>query len=680
VSSPEGSAGSACSRSSLSRFSSATTLRLSPLGRDEAVNLANGFVRDKPLSSDAARVLVDLAGGNPLYLRELVAMARAQQLLVDGGGCYSLKEQAGIPVTLQALLAARLDALDPARKQVIQHASVLGDATGAQIAALGMPDAESLLDSLVGAGFFVRDGEGRYRAKDSLLREVAYEMLPRNVRGELHRRASEVVVRSEERARHLERAARYLDDDEEVRREAAEALVLTGEAFLHASRHLDAMRMLERAVALGAARPAILIELAQLQSMCGRADVALETLAQIEDDPDNPAVAVERDHTAAAAKMFTDPAWAVERLEDVAVRWHELGNTAKEAWGYANAGVARFYMSQIERSAVDLERALGLFEQTGDRNGAIASSSFLCLVKPADPRVPKWLADTLEFADESGDRSRQITTLATLAWRNFIRSLTGSAAAMEEAERSTRSLAELAEELGALDMAMQAWSLLAFMARQTGRLEEARRCVNATQRLRPESEQQATWLGWAASFSVTVASGAQGAAPPFPPEDSPDPVVSIAGLVVEAELALAGRLEEAISRIENRGGRVVEGSLADVAGVFYAIALVLAGRGEEALPRIERSMAAALALEAGPPARAAAALRAEVTGDLGGIGPVPISASSIEETLVLRAHAVCGDASAARALQDAAARLAMPGLLSGIPVVVTASPTGASSP
>ncbi len=590
----------------LSRLPAATTVRLGALGRSETAELAASFAGDKPLVPEASEFLVDLSGGNALYLRELISMARAQRMLVDEGGCYRLKERAGIPATLQALLAARLDSLEPTHKLILQHASVLGEATPEQVSRLGsidLPGAATVLESLVDSNFLRRGSDGRYQAPDSLLREVAYEMLPRNVRGELHRRAAQVVESPEDRARHLERATRYLGDDAEVANEAAEALVEAGQAFIETSRHLDAMRLLERAVALGFRRARVLIKLAELQALCGKQEDAFETLALVPDDPDDPTVAVERDHTAAAAKIFSDPAWSVPRLAEVATRWRALDNAKKEAWAHANAGVARFNLSQMDEAAAELEQALEMFEAVGDRPGAISSSSFLCLANPTDPRVPGWLEDALRFADETGDRTKQVTALATLAWKNFIRSMGGTYEEMEEAATYARRLAELSEELGANDMALHGWSLLALMARDAGMLDEAEEYVLALKRVSAEPVHYGSWLGWAASFCVTVARGATEAAPPFPPESSPDPVAAMAGLVIEAELTLAGRVEEAVMRVENAGPPVLEGPLAEVGGMFYAIALVLSGRSDDARPWIEKAAHAAGALDAKPAPR-----------------------------------------------------------------------------
>jgi tetratricopeptide (TPR) repeat protein len=648
----------------VTRFPGATTVRLAPLSRLDAVTLAGAFVCDKPLSAEAADFVVDRAGGNPLYLREIVTMARAGGSLVDDGDQYGLTAQsAAIPATLQALLAARLDALEPTLKLGLQHVAVVGDAaTVEQVAALGSHDAGAILRSLVEVGLLRHGPDGRYDTVDSLLREVAYETLPHTLRGELHRQAATVVTAPEEKARHLDRAADYLVGDESVVADAVEALVVAGTDFIKASRHLDALRLLERAADLGPLPASALLDLAKLQALASRDQDAMKTLAMIEDDPDDPTVAVERDHTAATSLMFADPSSALPGLQEAARRWQALGCKIKEAWALSNAGVAYFNLSRMEESIVALERALALFEEGEDRAGVVAVTSFLCLVKPTDHRVATWLADALEFADVSGDRSRQLNTLTTLAWNHFLRSFCGRPRDMAEAEGFARRLAELAEDLGAPDQAVQGWSLLAIMARLSGRFDEATHHAVALQRTTATVVRRDPWLGWAALFTVAVAGGEAEAAAPFPREPSPDPVVGMAELIVEAELTMAGRLDEAVDRVGSTARRDL-GPIADLARVFHALALVLAGRVTEARPWVERATNAARVLNAPTTTAAATALWAEIVGDTTGLPAPPEVAESVTDVLVLRAYASQGDAVALEGLRQATAALAMPGLM-----------------
>ncbi|MGD0380708.1 MAG: adenylate/guanylate cyclase domain-containing protein [Acidimicrobiales bacterium] len=650
----------------LTAFPAATTVRLGPLSRPDAVALADGFACEKPLSGEAADFLVERANGNPLYLRELVSMARTQGLLVDDGDRYQLTAHGAIPATLQALLAARLDALDPEQKLVLQHAAVMGGATAAHLSTLGSPNAPVVLQSLVENGLMRHGADARYDTVDSLLREVAYETLPRNIRGELHRRAATIVAEPEERARHLDRAAEYLTDDATVAQEAAEALARAGQDLFAAARYTEALRMLERAVALGCRRAAVLLDLAKVQALCSQEDEALETLAMVQDDPDDPTIAIERDHTAGNAKMFSDSAWAIPRLVAVTARWHELGVIDKEAWGHANLGVSYFNVSQMEDSGRELELGLELFERIGDRVGMVATSSFLCLARPTDRRVPDWLAQALAFADETGDRSRQLGILTTLAWHHFIRSLWGTAADTAEAEGFALRLAQLGQELAAFDLVVHGRSLLAIMARFTGRLDEAARHAEVLSRLSGVvDDDHFPWLGWAATFAVTAARGATDVAPPPPPESSLDPVVGMGLLVIEAELTVGGRLAEALARFDGAEHPGL-GPFGDLVGLLQGLAFVLAGRSAEALPWVDRADQAAHALQAPATVTAAAALRSEITGASTDLPPTPTSAASVSEALVLRSYAARGDASALDALRRCAQELAMPGLLLGL--------------
>ncbi|MFZ0666405.1 MAG: adenylate/guanylate cyclase domain-containing protein [Acidimicrobiales bacterium] len=650
----------------LSRFPVATKVPLGALSRQDAKALVAAFAGDKKIAPESIDFLVERANGNPLYLRELLVMARDRGLFVEEGDQYRLRDSdapaLSIPASLQALLAARLDALDPAQKLVVQHVAVLGEAaTTDQIIALGSPEATLALRALTDVGLLRHGTDGRFDAADPLLREVAYETLPRNVRGELHRRAATTSERPEEKARHLDRAAGYLADDDIVAAEAAEALAEAGEAMVLASRHLDGIRLLERAVDRGCMRTSALLMLARTQSLCGRNDDALETLTKIADDPADPSVAIERDHTAAGSQMFVDPAWAVPRLEKAAERWKELGNAEKHAWAKANSGVALFYLSRMEEAGVALEEALALFESLDDRNGVIATTSFLCLVRPIDKRVPGWLADALEFAEIVGDRSREMTVLTTLAWHHFFRTFCGGGPEYTEAAATTRRMAELAQELGVNDLALQGWSLLAILERMTGRIEEAALCTANLDHIMRGMKPNERWLAWAAIFSVTMAKGEWGVTPPFPPDSSSDPVTSMATLVVEAELTLSGRVAEALSRFRS-STRPRLGPISDLSDVFPAISLVVSGRGPEALPWIERAAQAAAALEAWPALLATKALRAMVTGDLSELPEPSYEPGGLADVLILRARALTGDAESKSALRRAVVKLAMPGL------------------
>ncbi|HEY2301845.1 MAG TPA: hypothetical protein VGH66_08125, partial [Acidimicrobiales bacterium] len=653
----------------LSHFQAATTLRLGPLGRSDAAALTEVLVCDKPLTSEATEFLVDRAAGNPLYLRELVRVARATGSLIDSGEQYSLGPAAALPASLHAVLSARLDSLGSLPKVIFQHVAVLGGGATQDVVvqmsetAAGRDAATALL-SLVDGGLLRRTSEGGVEPVDPLLAEVAYETLPRNIRGDLHRQAATLVGRTEDRARHIERAAVFLSDDLELSREASDLLGALGEDYVQDARYPEALRLLERAVALGCRRPSVLLRLADLQSMGGDISVVQATLDLIEDDPADPAAGVERDHASGRIRLFNDPATARPLLEQVAHRWHELQQPLCEAWAWGNAGVASFNLNRVGEATADLEKALGMFERLGDRAGAVNTSSFLCLVHPGDPRVPGWLADSLAFADETGERDKQVGALTLLTWNHFVRSMFGGPDFTAETEGFARRLLETAEQIGADDMEMQGRSLLAISYRWTGRLEAAAEQQALLARILDRSTGRPSWIAWASGFVVAVAAGSVTAAPPFPPLDVTDAVAGMAGLVLRAELLFSGRIEEAAKRLEALTG--VPGTVSEATGVVDALTYVLSGQLDAGRVAAERAARAGRTLDAQPIQTIARALLAEATGDATFLPPSPTAPTSVADAVVLRAHTLAGNLDAATALERIVTTLALPGLLTGV--------------
>ena len=190
----------------------AIAMRLEPLARDAMRELLDGLVPGLP-DATAERILAR-ADGIPLYLVETVRMLVADGRLVAGDGAYRPLGDLGdvdVPATLQALVAARLDALPPSDRSLLQEAAVLGQSfTVAGLAAVSGEDPESLGPRLASLGrreILVIETDpraptrGQYAFVQALIREVAYATLARRDR----------------RARHLA-AARHFESlgDEEL--------------------------------------------------------------------------------------------------------------------------------------------------------------------------------------------------------------------------------------------------------------------------------------------------------------------------------------------------------------------------------------------------------------------------------------------------------------------------------
>src|SRR5262249_9695132 len=137
------------------------------------------------LEPDLAERIVQAAGGNPLYLEELLAM-------LDLSGRRDLV----IPPTIRALLAARLDQLDEAERSVLDRASVEGylfhaDAIVALApspAPIGPELASLVRQELLRPDISRGSGGEAYRFRHQLLRDAAYDALPKATRADLHER------------------------------------------------------------------------------------------------------------------------------------------------------------------------------------------------------------------------------------------------------------------------------------------------------------------------------------------------------------------------------------------------------------------------------------------------------------------------------------------------------------
>ena len=163
----------------------ATSILLDPLTVDQTRELVASLVGGGNQESSAVAAVAERAGGNPFFAEE---MARRLADEVDG-------ELFELPDTVQGLLAARLDSLEPAERVLVQHAAVVGRTfwEGAlAMAGQGEPAIREALQSLQEKDIIVPDvgvrlaGEREYSFKHVLIRDVAYGMLPKAVRARKH--------------------------------------------------------------------------------------------------------------------------------------------------------------------------------------------------------------------------------------------------------------------------------------------------------------------------------------------------------------------------------------------------------------------------------------------------------------------------------------------------------------
>ena len=362
----------------------AATLSLAPLSDDDTARLVHALLERAVLPAEVQTALLERAGGNPLYAEEFVRMMSER-------GSDDLE----LPESVQGIIAARVDALDPGDKQLLQDAAVVGKVfwSGALAAITGRDrfELEERLFELERRELVRRErrssvaDENEYAFRHVLLRDVAYGTIPRAVRVERHRLAAEWIESLGRRddqadllthhylaAIELARAAGI--DASAFAAPAAAALLGAADRSLALNAFAGAARMYEEALALGLAeedRPRATFRLGVALNLLGdpaRVGVLEEARALFEAAGDDEAAA-EASSTLAEALWYSGRTEAhkaaLSRAQEL-VHGHEISVSVARV----RAQTARYEMLDDEneeairvgREALDMAERLGLDE------------------------------------------------------------------------------------------------------------------------------------------------------------------------------------------------------------------------------------------------------------------------------------------------------------------------------
>jgi len=293
----------------------AATVQLSPLSDEQTAELMS------TLGADAQGELVERCGGNPLYAEQFVRM------LAERG-------EGALPETVQGIIAARLDALAPAEKALLQNAAVIGKVFW--LGALGAT--EQQLHVLRQKEFVQRarrssvEGELEYAFKHVLVRDVAYGQIPRAERADKHLRAAEWIQslgRAEDHAEmvahhyvnalELSRASRQ--DVSALEAQTVRALREAGERALALNALAQAENYLHQALALTPDDPELLFRYGRvlyLRDEQGEAELA-EAGRRLPPE-----------QAAEATLLLADIAWKHGRREDMEAYLDEARSLAED--------------------------------------------------------------------------------------------------------------------------------------------------------------------------------------------------------------------------------------------------------------------------------------------------------------------------------------------------------------
>ena len=179
----------------------ARSVSLEPLSAEDAVELTGKLFEQRGLDalSDRADSLAASSDGNPLFIEELTASLAER----------STRDASQLPGSIRGIVAARLDALPSAERDVVLDASVVGKVFWRGVLERLRPDRPDLteqLGSLERRDLIRREasssikGEQQYSFKHGLIREVAYLTLPRDERRRAHRTTAEFLEDGSQRS------------------------------------------------------------------------------------------------------------------------------------------------------------------------------------------------------------------------------------------------------------------------------------------------------------------------------------------------------------------------------------------------------------------------------------------------------------------------------------------------
>jgi len=371
-------------------------IELHPLDAEASRRLLIHAAADNPMLPDVAEEMLQRAEGNPFFL-------------------LGLSERRGedLPETVEAMVAARIDQLDPAARQTLRSLSVLGQRFSVEMAG-AMADEQTNPVEVARRHLsdYVQITDDGLQFRHALLQETAYEGLPYRVRRRLHARAAdalEAVGETEARrgllSLHCERAGRWdaawthavsaggdakrvhaireaIDQHKRALRvsrharrvvdpdiaEIAEAL---GDLCDLAGRREEASSAYQRArrrVQTGVDRARLMMKLGMLEERAGGYPLALRWLTRARkelDDPDHP-VAVELDIAYAGIRFRQDRYREAVEWCDEAIRRAKAANLKAElAHAYYLRGHANSFLDR-GASTDDHLNALAIYEEVDD--------------------------------------------------------------------------------------------------------------------------------------------------------------------------------------------------------------------------------------------------------------------------------------------------------------------------
>jgi class 3 adenylate cyclase len=418
----------------------ADTLWLETLSASDTARMADELI-PAVLPAHVRQVVVDRAEGNPFFVEEIVRTLIDRGVLEQQNGSWIVRELPGdlvVPDTVQAVLAARIDLLEPAEKAALQAAAVIGRTFWSGPVYELLEGVEPDLRLLEERDFIRQRSsssiarEREFVIKHALTREVAYRSLPKVKRARFHARFATWLERAGEcrdehaalLAHHYAEAVRPEDadlawpgeDDElgRLRKRAVTWLRRAAELALGRYEIEDAVSLLQRAVELETSPPAQLeiwreIGHANAIYFDGKAfSSAMQRAIELADDD---LTTADLYAELAFQTMIRAGMWGVPPQADLVEDW--IGRTLElappDTVARAKALIARCY-SAYDKSPELASEASGIAERLGDPVTRSYGYDVLCLTAFAAgdwDDAADWARRRVSLVDEIDDPDHQ---------------------------------------------------------------------------------------------------------------------------------------------------------------------------------------------------------------------------------------------------------------------------------
>ncbi len=242
-----------------------TQLRLDPLGKESADEMLSALLGDDAEVRPLKRLIIERTEGNPFFMEETVEVLIDEGALVRNGSIKLTKPLAElkIPPTVRAILAARIDRLPPAQKDLLQTLAVVGKefplSLVRSVIGASADELALMLDDLQLSEFIYEQpaiGDIEYTFKHALTLEVAYNSILIERRKTLHERIGAAIgaLFKDSIDDHLSQLADHYARSSNAEK-AIEYQVLAARRELAQSAYQGALQRLQAAIALFAKLP-----------------------------------------------------------------------------------------------------------------------------------------------------------------------------------------------------------------------------------------------------------------------------------------------------------------------------------------------------------------------------------------------------------------------------------------